>query len=198
MFPHRSWEYHASEHTPLIPILQGFEHEWHFQVQLMLMNEILCCSSASGTSCILSDLPSLLLLSQSRVLAMLLMPGHWTPCLSGYTCLISGTEKIPFSQILGWKNTPYFGKDEEIFAVINVSFFPDFEERLEREFRDPFQTNWGGPLGILSCYLIHTGTFIKCTLFEDFMGVSKKYPNWWFHRGVQQKVPLFTTNQGPC
>ena len=68
-----SWVYHASEHAPQVPNLQGFEHEWHFQVQLMVMKEILCRSSASDTSCIVSDLPSLLLFSQSRVLAVLLM-----------------------------------------------------------------------------------------------------------------------------
>ena len=40
---------------------------------------------------------------------------------------------------IGLKNTPYFGKDEEFFAVINVPFPPDFKEwMLERKFRDPF------------------------------------------------------------
>ena len=89
---------------------------------------------------------------------------------------------------IGLKNTHYFGKDEEFFAVKNVPF-PDFKEWiLEREWTDPFQINYGGPVGISFCYLIHT--YIKCTLFEDFIGVGQhKYHNWWLHGGDQQTYP---------
>ena len=68
------------------------------------------------------------------------VPGYWTPCLSGYACLIPGSENIPFSRILGWKTPLTLATlDEKFFAVINVPFLPDFKEWiLEREFRDLF------------------------------------------------------------
>ena len=59
----------------------GFVRVWHFQVQLVVMDEIPCHSSASGASCVPSDLPSLLLLPQLQALAMLLMSAAVSSCV---------------------------------------------------------------------------------------------------------------------
>ena len=46
-------------------------------------------------------------------------PGHWTPCLNGYACLISGTDKIPFSRT---EKKNYFSKDKEFFCYNGTPF----------------------------------------------------------------------------
>ena len=61
-------------------ILLGSVRVWHFQVQLVVMDEILYYSSVSGASCVPSDLPSLLLLSQLQALAMLQMSAAVSSC----------------------------------------------------------------------------------------------------------------------
>ena len=52
---------------------------------------------------------------------------YWTPCLSGYACLIPGVKKIPFSRILGRTTPPILAKTRS-FLLLQQYLFSDFKE----------------------------------------------------------------------